>query len=170
MLAGGFLILIIMKIGKNTLASLYYTLQDATTGQVIEQVHEDAPHEFLFGHELMLPGFEEGLKGCLDGDHFEFIIPCAEAYGPVDPYAIFDLPIDTFEEEGKVDSSVVMVGNSFPMQDEMGNRHIGRIIKVMKESVTMDFNHPLAGKDLKFSGKVIKVREASIEDIRKAES
>jgi FKBP-type peptidyl-prolyl cis-trans isomerase SlyD len=45
------------------------------------------------------------------------------------------------------------------MTDNNGNKHMGRITKVMKHAVTMDLNHPLAGKDLRFSGKVLEVTE-----------
>jgi FKBP-type peptidyl-prolyl cis-trans isomerase SlyD len=51
------------------------------------------------------------------------------------------------------------------MEDDMGNRHIGKIIRVMKESITMDFNHPLAGKDIIFTGKVLSVRKADGNDL-----
>jgi FKBP-type peptidyl-prolyl cis-trans isomerase SlyD len=154
-----------MKISKNTVASIYYTLKATDSDKVIEQIPEDAPHEFLFGHELMLPDFEAELEGLEAGDHFTFAIACDDAYGPVDPHAIFDLPLDTFEEDGKIDYEAVKPGNSFPMEDDMGNRHIGKIIRVMKESVTMDFNHPLAGKDIIFTGKVLSVRKAESNDL-----
>ncbi len=155
-----------MKIGKNMVASVAYELRISGQDKVIETVTEDKPHEFLFGFDLMIPGFEDSLKGLKAGDSFDFSVKSDEAYGPVDTYAIFDLPLDTFEENGKIDPEAVKVGNIFPMQDDEGNRHMGKIIKVMKDSVTMDFNHPLAGKDLRFAGKVIAVRLASLEDTR----
>lgn len=153
-----------MKIDIDTVAAIYYTLKAAGSDKVIEEIAADKPHEFLFGYDLMLPDFEKSLKGLQAGDPFDFQIPADAAYGPIDPYAIFDLPIDTFEEDGKIDYEMVKVGNSFPMNDDEGNRHIGKIIKVMKASVTMDFNHPLAGKNLNFSGRVVSVRKAKPKD------
>jgi len=79
---------------------------------------------------------------------------------------IFDLPITVFEEEnGEVDDNVVQVGHVFPMEDKFGNRHYGKIIRKMKDSVTMDFNHPLAGKNLSFTGEVIAVRKAQTDEL-----
>lgn len=153
-----------MKIGKDTVAEIYYTLNAVNETKIIEEIPENEPHAFLFGQDLMLPDFEQNLRGLQAGDTFQFTIKSEDAYGPIDPYAIFDLPLDTFEEDGKVNPETVKAGNSFPMQDEMGNRHTGKIIKVMKDSVTMDFNHPLAGKDLQFSGKIVSVRNAKPAD------
>ncbi len=153
-----------MKIGKDTVAEIFYTLKAVGETAMIEQIPEDKPHAFLFGQNLMLPDFEQNLQGLQAGDSFEFTIASEDAYGPVDPYAIFDLPLDTFEEDGKINPETVKVGNHFPMQDEMGNQHTGKIIKLMKESVTMDFNHPLAGKDLQFTGKIVSVRMAKPVD------
>ena len=70
-------------------------------------------------------------------------------------YAIFDVPLDTFEEKGKIDEKMVKIGNVIPMTDNKGNKHFGEIIAISKNAVTLDFNHPLAGQDLRFTGKLI---------------
>lgn len=153
------------KISKNVVASLVFTVTEATTGKVVQQV--DAPEEFLIGNDLLLDAFENGLAGLAPGDTFHFSVDAASAYGPIDPHAIFDLPMSTFAEaDGKVDEEVVQVGHVFPMADKDGNRHYGKIIRKMKDSVTMDFNHPLAGKDLVFQGKVISLRMAHPDELK----
>jgi len=146
-----------MEIAPNKTAKLIYTLTAIEDGKIIEKVSEEKPAAFQFGIGQLLPAFEENLNGLKAMDEFSFILKAVDAYGESDPYAIFDIPIDTFEVDGKLDEKMIQVGNTIPMTDNDGNKHMGRITKIMAEAVTMDFNHPLAGKDLRFSGKVLEV-------------
>ncbi|RLD45312.1 MAG: peptidylprolyl isomerase [Bacteroidetes bacterium] len=148
-----------MQIGPKKTAKLIYTLTAVDDDKIIEKVNEEKPAAFQFGIGQLLPAFEENLSGLKANDEFSFILKAEDAYGPSDPYAIFDIPIDTFAVDGKTDEKMLQVGNTIPMNDNDGNKHMGRITKVMPEAVTMNFNHPLAGKDLRFSGKVIDVKE-----------
>ncbi len=149
---------------KNCIVSIIYTVSDAVSNRILQQV--SSPQEFLIGHQLLIDDFEKNLMGLLPGSTFSFQVEAERAYGPIDPQAIFDLPINVFEEEnGQVDDNVVQVGHVFPMEDKFGNRHYGKIIRKMKDSVTMDFNHPMAGKDLSFTGEVIAVRMAQADEL-----
>lgn len=148
-----------MKIGPLKKAKVVYTLTNAKTGNVVEKMNEENPAYFLFGTNQLLPRFEENMAGLKAGDVFDFIISAEDAYGEVDPYAIFDIPLDVFEVEGKIDKQMMQKGNVIPMADDEGNKHHGEIVKVMKDAVTMDFNHPLAGKELRFAGKILEVSE-----------
>ncbi|MCF6342969.1 MAG: FKBP-type peptidyl-prolyl cis-trans isomerase [Bacteroidales bacterium] len=146
-----------MQIGPNKTAKLIYTLTTVQDGKIIEKVSEEKPAAFQFGIGQLLPAFEKNLSGLEATDEFSFILKSEDAYGPGDPYAIFDIPLDTFEVDGKTDEKMLRVGNTIPMTDNDGNKHLGKITKVMAHAVTLDFNHPLAGKDLRFSGKVLEV-------------
>ena len=148
-----------MQIGSNKTAKLIYTLTSVEDGKLIEKVSKDKPAAFQFGIGQLLPAFEENLFGLKAADEFSFILKADNAYGSSDPYAIFDIPIDTFEVDGKTDGKMLQVCNTIPMTDNDGNKHMGKITKVMEHAVTLDFNHPLAGKDLRFSGKVLEVVE-----------
>ncbi len=160
-----------MRIEKNKVASIYYTVKESKTDKVFQMIPEDQPQEFLFGNDLLIDIFESELLGLSEGDTFSFEAKAEQAYGPVDPSAIFDLPLSTFaEEDGRVDDEVVQVGHVFPMADKDGNRHFGKIIRKMKDRVTMDFNHPMAGKNLIFEGMVLAVRAARPEEIPPPES
>ncbi len=123
----------------------------------MEEVREDRPARFTFGNGQLLPKFEENLMGLSQGESFDFMVKAADAYGPVDPYAIFDIPTDTFEVDGKIDEQMLKVGNVIPMTDNEGNKHMGKITAVQNDFVTMNFNHPLAGVDLRFKGKILSV-------------
>jgi len=149
-----------MKIAPGTKAKIIYTLK-TSDGKQIEQVKENEPIEFAFGVMQLMPEFEEKLTGLQEGEHFDISVSAENAYGPVDPYAIFDIPLDTFEVDGKVDEEMIQLGNIIPMTDNDGNKHLGKIIKILKDAVTFDFNHPLAGENLNFVGKVISVETDS---------
>jgi FKBP-type peptidyl-prolyl cis-trans isomerase SlyD len=147
-----------MKIAPGTKAKLTYTLKSGSA-VIIEEVSADNPVEFSFGVNQLLPEFEEKLTGLEKEDAFDISIDAENAYGPVDPYAIFDIPMDTFEVDGKVDEKMIQIGNVLPMNDDKGNKHMGKIVKILKEAVTLDFNHPLAGENLNFVGKVLSIEE-----------
>ncbi len=155
-----------MQITKNAIATIWYTVSDRASGKILQKIPADAPQEFLFGNDLLLDIFEDQLTNKEKGYHFQFEAKADQAYGPVDPSAIFDLPLDTFaNEDGIVEDEVVQVGHIFPMADNEGNRHYGKIIMKMKDRVTMDFNHPMAGKDLMFEGEIVDVRMADPNEI-----
>jgi len=147
-----------MKIEAGKTAIVQYKLLDADNQAEIESTTGKNPAVFSFGAGKLIPEFEKHLMGLGTGDSFDFVIDANNAYGPVDSYAIFDIPLDTFNVDGKADEKMIQIGNSIPMTDNEGNKHLGKITKVMKDAVTMDFNHPLAGKNLHFTGKVLEVK------------
>lgn len=134
---------------------LAYTLVGVQTNKTIEVIPEDKPVTLVLGTNQLLPEFEQALLVLKSGDPFDFVIKAENAYGPSDPYAIFDIPLNTFEVEGQLDEKMIQKGNVIPMTDDEGNKHHGEIISISKEAVTLDFNHPLAGQDLRFTGKII---------------
>ena len=147
-----------MKIEPGKTAIVQYKLLDADNQAEIESTSDKNPAVFSFGVNKLIPEFEKNLMGLGSGDSFDFVIGADNAYGPIDSYAIFDIPIDTFDVDGKVDPKMIQIGNTIPMTDNEGNKHLGKITKVMKDAVTMDFNHPLAGRNLHFKGKIIEVK------------
>ncbi len=152
-----------MKIAEKTFVSISYTLKSG--GNVVETVTAAAPLEFVFGMGFLLPSFESNLKGLKAGDKFAFVLPAAEAYGEVVPDAVVELPKSVFMIDGAIEDGLLDIGNQLPMSDNQGNRMIGTVKAVTGDSVTMDFNHPMAGCDLDFSGEVVGVREATPEDL-----
>ena len=120
---------------------------------------------FLFGVGNLLPKFEENLDGMKLNEDFDFKLIANEAYGLVKEEAIVDVPLKAFEVDGKIDQELLKEGNMIPMLDQQGNRINGRILSFDKEFVTMDFNHPLAGNDLHFNGRIVEIREATAEEI-----
>jgi FKBP-type peptidyl-prolyl cis-trans isomerase SlyD len=157
-----------MKIEKNRVVTLTYELRikDENGEQsLIETANEEQPMVFIFGMSGLPDQFESELEGKGEGDTFDFTLPSEGGYGDYDDNALVDLPLNVFQVEGSVPDNMLEPGNFIPMADSEGNQLQGRVVEVSEETVKMDFNHPLAGKDLNFKGKVEKIREATEEEI-----
>lgn len=148
-----------MEIKWNSITGLAYTLTNAANGEELEKTPDDKLMKFKFGVGELMPVFEKNLIGLTNGDKFDFVVKAADGFGPMDPYGIFDIPKDTFEVDGVTDEKMFVVGNQIPMTDTKGNKHVGLVTHVLENALTMNFNHPLAGIDLRFVGEVIDVFE-----------
>lgn len=155
-----------MNISKNKVVSLSYELRvDGKDGEIIETVDADHPLSFIFGTESLVPGFERNIANLKTGDHFSFLLSCEDAYGPALDEAVVEIPKTAFIMDGELDNDMFFEGNAVPMVDSQGNHLNGVIAEIKDDSVIMDFNHPLAGDDLFFSGAVVDVREATPEEL-----
>jgi FKBP-type peptidyl-prolyl cis-trans isomerase SlyD len=157
-----------MSIAKNNVVFISYQLAfPDENGQpdVVEIVDEKEPMVFIHGLSGLPEAFEKNLLGLNEGDTFDFSISAEDAYGNVDPNAIIQLPKSIFQAEGQTADDILQIGNFIPMTDDQGNRMQGLVVAIEGESVTMDFNHPLAEKTLMFQGKILKIREATPEEI-----
>ena len=155
-----------MTIEINKMVTLSYILKmNDSQGDVIEQTSDESPLQFVYGVGSMLPMFESNLAGKKQGEDFEMQLKASDAYGEIDESAIVDLSKEIFMVDGEFDSERFAVGAQIPMQTSTGQRMTGIILEVADENLKMDFNHPLAGKDLFFTGKIIEVREATAEEL-----
>lgn len=156
-----------MKISENKYITLTYDLNvgDGSETELMEQATVDKPMEFIFGANMMLDAFEKEIEGLEQGSEFSFHISPEESYGDYDDEQVVELPKNIFEIEGKIDTKVLFEGNVIPMMDSSGSRLMGSVVSIDEEKVTMDFNHPLAGEKMYFTGKVLRVREASPDEI-----
>lgn len=155
-----------MQIAANKMVTLTYDLRiDNSNGELIEKATTGQPLKFLFGAGMMLPKFESELNGRKQGEFFEISLTKNEAYGDINKEAIVELPKNIFIVDGKFDEELIKVGNTVPMMGSNGQRLNGLVLDISESAVKMDFNHPLAGEDLFFSGNIIEVRDASEEEI-----
>lgn len=155
-----------LEIGKYSMVTLTYDLRiDDENGEMIEQATDAQPLQFLYGAGVMLPKFETQLAGLNEGQPFVIKLNKNDAYGEVNHDAIVELPKHVFLVNGNFDDELISEGNTVPMMSSNGQRLNGLVLEVGDEIVKMDFNHPLAGEDLYFAGKVLEVREASEEEV-----
>jgi FKBP-type peptidyl-prolyl cis-trans isomerase SlyD len=155
-----------MKIENNKMVSLIYELRENDlNGKIIEALDESRPLKFIYGTGRLLPFFESNISLLKAGDPFMFKINSEMAYGDIREDMVIDVPISVFETDGKLNEDICMVGNEVPMTDSEGNPLTGVINEITETYVKMDFNHPMAGLDLFFSGKIVEVREATDNEL-----
>ncbi len=152
-----------MTIDNNQVVALSYTLhivEENGDKVFVEQTTSENPLTFLYGVGMMIPKFEQEIKGLTAGDKASFKIIAAEAYGEKDPTAIAQLPLDMFQESG-----VPPVDAILPLTDNNGNNFQAVVVEVTPEFVVADLNHPMAGKTLNFDVEIISNREATEEEL-----
>lgn len=136
---------------------------------LVYQTEESQPEQIILG---VTPGvmkpLEDALEGKAAGDTFECTVKAAEAYGEYDNNMVAELEKSIFEIDGKFDSEMVKPGNMLPMLNQMGQQMYGKVLEVTDTHVKMDFNHLLAGKDVRFKGRVLLVRDATPEELQPA--
>ena len=157
-----------MPIEKNNVVFISYQLafpDEDGQPDVVEIVDEKEPMVFIHGLSGLPEAFENNLLGLKEGDTFDFSISAEDAYGNVDPNAIIQLPKSIFQAEDQNADDILQIGNFIPMTDDQGNRMQGLVVSIEGETVTMDFNHPLAEKTLMFQGKILKIREATPDEL-----
>ena len=159
-----------MTIENKKVVSVTYTLFSPSkiTGEEtqVEKADKSHPLVWLYGTGSMIPDFEKNLKGKKTGHTFDFRIASENAYGNYDETYVVKVPLDAFRgKDGSIDTESVKVGKTLPMTDTQGNHLQGTVKEISLTDVKMDFNHPMAGKDLHFIGEIIEVRNATPEEL-----
>lgn len=135
--------------------------------QLVEQTTEGNPVKFYTGLGMALDAFEKNIAKYENGESFEFTIGKDDAYGDRRDNLVVDIAKDNFVKDGKFDSANVHDDAIIPLVDEAGNRFVGRVVSVGDDNVRVDLNHPLAGRDITFRGKILVNREATEEEIER---
>ena len=148
-----------MTIKDNSAVSFHYTLTD-DDGQTLDSSSGKDPLAYLHGAGNIIPGLESALEGKAVGDAMVVAVTAAEGYGEVQQELIQEVPRDAFQG---VDS--IEVGMQFEAQTGQGGSVPVTVTAVTDEVVTVDGNHPLAGKNLNFDVTITEVREASEEEL-----
>lgn len=147
-----------MKIAENKVVKLNYK-GTLLSGEVFDSSEGREPLEFIFGVGMIIPGLEDGLKGLKVGDKKKLNIKSEKAYGPRMDEAVQEVPKQHFPAE-----IPLKVGMQLAAQGPHGVIPVV-IADIKKDTVMVDFNHPLAGKDLVFEIEVVGVRDASAEEL-----
>ncbi len=148
----------ITMIEKNKVVQIKYQLSDASD-KVIESSDPQVPMAYLHGHNNMLKGLEAELEGKKVKDKFSVTLAPEEAYGEIKPNSEQRIPTKHLMGAKKWKKGMVGV-----VQTENGRKQV-TVVKVGKFMVTVDFNHPFAGKTLKFDIEVVDIRDATGEEI-----
>lgn len=144
-------------ISKHSVVSFHYTLRDEE-GNVLDQ-SEQHPLTYLHGNNAIIPGLEQALEGKSAGDQFSITVEPQDAYGEHHADGINTVPREQFKGIDKIEPG---------MQFEANNGEQTMLVTVTEvndDSITIDANHPLAGKRLTFDINISEVRNATAEEI-----
>ena len=147
-----------MKITENTVVQFNYTLKDEA-GQELEASPAGEPMAYLHGNDNMLVGVENALTDKAAGDSFSVTLQPADSYGERNDDAVQRVPMKHLQGAKKWQAGMIAT-----VTTDKGEQQV-TVVKVGKFMVTVDINHPLAGKVLTFDIEVVDVRAASEEEL-----
>jgi FKBP-type peptidyl-prolyl cis-trans isomerase SlyD len=147
-----------MSISQDQVVSIHYTLRD-DAGEVIDRSADGEPLSYLHGHGNLIPGLERELTGRKPGDRLQVKVAPAEGYGEYDQELVQRVPRRSLKG-----ISDLRVGMRLQAQTPAGPRAV-TVTQLSGDMVTLDGNHPLAGKSLNFEVEVAGVRPATEEEL-----
>lgn len=146
------------KVKNDLVVSMVYEL--TVDGKVLDGNDEKEPLEFIQGHGHIVPGLEQQIDGMAIGETRDILVKAEDGYGEYDPDDFAEIPRAEFPTD-----MVIMRGMEMVIEDESGDEYSGFVEEVTVDAVTLNFNHPLAGKDLNFKIKIIGLRLPTPEEI-----
>jgi FKBP-type peptidyl-prolyl cis-trans isomerase SlyD len=148
------------KIEEGKVAAIWYTLT-IDGGEVVDTNRKGGkPLAFLVGSGNIIAGLEEQLIGKVKDDTLTAVVEAEKAYGLPDPERFQPIPKASLPAEVKLEVGAQLTATA----EANGQAQIVRIHEVLEDEVMIDFNHPLAGKELTFEVTVVGVRDASEEE------
>jgi FKBP-type peptidyl-prolyl cis-trans isomerase SlyD len=148
----------VLVVQDGQVVSIEYTLQ--VDDQVLDTSDEQGPLEFLQGSGNIVPGLEREMYGMKIGDSKKVVVAPKDGYGEFDPEAFMDVPRSEFPTDIPLEE-----GTELHVTDEDGEEAAAYIDSVDERSVRLDFNHPMAGAELRFDIKVVGLRPATPEEL-----
>ena len=149
-----------MNIEIKKAVTLAYTLTDKE-GNVLDKADTNEPFVYLHGTGGIIPGLEKALDGKIKDDQFEVSLEPSEAYGDHSDQLIQEVPKDMF---GEMSDDDMFVGAQFHAETSQGMQVV-TVNAINDDTITIDGNHPMAGKALNFDVTVIDVRDATDEEL-----
>jgi len=145
---------------ENCVVGIEYEVKEAGTTDVVDSNKGSGqPLEFIMGKGQVIPGLEDALSGMSTDESGDIMVPAVKAYGEYNEEALQILPVEQFEGV-ELQEGLTLYG-----QGEDGQTVQVTVKSFDDKDVTVDFNHPLAGKDLMFSVTVLSAREATADEV-----
>ena len=153
------------RIADGARVTLHFSLA-LPEGEIIDSNFDQQPATFVVGDGNLLPGFESALKGLAAGDQTEVILPAEQAFGAVNPDNVHSLPRQQFAGLLANTTDPIEPGTVLAFADSGGNDIPGVVKEIGELMVVIDFNHPLAGRDIVFKAQIISVIPAGIQTVK----
>ncbi|HEF6576643.1 TPA: peptidylprolyl isomerase [Campylobacter jejuni] len=148
-----------MAIEKNSVVSMFYELKDANTNEVLESNLYSQPISFILGKGQILESLEEEVMKLDCPSNADVVIKKEKGLGEYDENAVQTLPKEQF---AGID---LKVGMELFGEGENGETVRVTVKEIGENDVTIDYNHPYAGRDLLFSLNIVDARAASEDEI-----
>ena len=147
--------------------AVHYQLHSVKDGErtLEEQTIREQPFQFISGFGVALEALEQHVLTLEKGTEFDFTLTPAEAFGEYNPDGVRKLERDFFNVNGKFDTQYIYPGAVISLVDPEENYFSARVTKVEPDGVTIDTNHPMAGKALNFTGEMIENRPATDDEM-----
>jgi FKBP-type peptidyl-prolyl cis-trans isomerase SlyD len=157
-----------MEQKQNNMIALHYQLYVVNNGEkeLQEQTTRENPFRFISGFGISLDALEDYVMGISQGQPFELTLQPEQGFGTYDPDCVHKLKREIFEIDGKFDSQNIYPGAIITLNDVEGHRFMAQVTKIEDDGVTIDTNHPLAGKTLVFEGEVLENRPATDDEVK----
>lgn len=147
-----------MIVSKDKVVSIEYTLRD-DNGEILDSSEGHEPLAYLHGNGNIVPGLESQLEGKSENAALKVAVAPVDGYGEFNPGDIIEVPREQFQDVKDLE-----IGMQFTASGPEGHR-ILTVTKVEEKMVTVDGNHPLAGKTLHFDVKIVGIRDASADEL-----
>jgi len=147
-----------MTVTRDSIVTIHYTLRD-DAGTIIDSSASGEPLAYLHGHGNLVPGLERELAGKNAGDKLSVKLAAADGYGEYDKQLVQQVPLRSLRG-----ISDLKVGMRLQAQTKQGPRAV-TVTRIAGDMVTLDGNHPLAGKSLNFEIEITAVRDATQEEL-----
>jgi len=147
-----------MNISPNKVVCIHYTLRDEA-GTVLDSSSGRAPLAYLHGRGNLVPGLEAALEGKSAGTSFEVAVAPEQGYGIRDERLVQIVPRTKFGDAAEITPGMQFKANG------SGGARVVTVMRVERDLVTVDANHPLAGKTLYFQVEITEIRRATREEL-----
>lgn len=142
-----------------------FTIDEDGSAHKEQEVKAGEPFTFITGFGITHKEFENNVYPLQKGDNFDFTLSPEEAFGKYIEEAVAKIPRESFVVDGKFDTEHIYLGAIVPLQNQEGQRFNGQVVDIDNENVTVDLNHPWAGKGLNFKGSILESREATEDEV-----
>lgn len=146
------------SVQDGVVVSMEYTLH--VDGELLDSSEGQGPLQFLVGYGNVISGLESEMMGMKVGDSKDVVVGPADGYGEYDDEAFMEVPRDQFPKDMQLS-----VDTELTVRDDAGHARYARVEAMDEKTVTLNFNHPLAGDELHFHVKVVALREPNQEEL-----
>lgn len=156
------------KIKPGKYVEMFYDLYEIDGGEevLVYEGNAEDPEKIVYGVTPLMPPLEKAIDGLQKGDKFDVVVKADEAFGQYDKDMVITVEKSAFGNDGEFDEEHIYPGAFLPMLTADGMTVNGLVKEITDDGVVMDFNHPSAGKDMRFKGEILEVRDATADELK----